>query len=179
MNSRENPTIRLATLQDVETIIDLQQQAISILQKGYLDPDQIEASRLSMGLDTQLIEDRTYFCVIEGDTIIGCGGWSFRETLYGNNDSQGRNARLLDPKTERARIRAMYTHPDHTKKGVGRMILEASEAAAKKAGFKSLEMAATEAGRPFYLKCGYTVEKSFFDEKGRVPVPLYTMVKTF
>ena len=172
-------TVRLANMQDVEAISDLQQAAISVLQQGYLTPEQIEASRLSMGLDTQLIADQTYFCVIEGEgLIVGCGGWSFRETLYGNNDSAGRNVRPLDPETERARIRAMYTHPDHTKKGIGRLILDASEAAAKKAGFKALEMAATEAGKPFYLRCGYTVENAFFNDKGAVPVPLYTMVKS-
>ena len=179
MRVEDKISIRLATDEDVEAISQLQQQAITILQQGYLEPEQIEASRLSMGLDTQLIEDQTYFCVIEDEEIIGCGGWSYRETLYGNNDSSGRNARLLDPAVERARIRAMYTHPDHTKKGVGRLILDASEAAAKEAGFKALEMAATEAGRPFYLKCGYSIEKAFFDEKGSVAVPLYTMVKTF
>ena len=173
-------SVRLANLRDVEEIGELQQLAISVLQKGYLTPEQIEASRLSMGLDTQLIEDQTYFCVIEGgNRIVGCGGWSFRETLYGNNDSADRSARRLDPATERARIRAMYTHPDHTKKGIGRLILQASETAATQAGFKALEMAATEAGKPFYTRCGYTVEKAFFNEKGDVPVPLYTMVKTF
>lgn len=172
--------IRLANMKDVERVAALQQQSITHLQKAYLTPDQIEASRLSMGLDTQLIEDQTYFCVIAADDlIVGCGGWSFRATLYGNNDSADRSARRLDPATERARIRAMYTHPDHTKKGIGRMILEASETAAREAGFKALEMAATEAGRPFYLRCGYEVENAFFNEKGAVPVPLYTMVKTF
>ena len=104
MRVEDKISIRLATDEDVEAISQLQQQAITILQQGYLEPEQIEASRLSMGLDTQLIEDRTYFCVIEGEKIIGCGGWSFRETLYGNNDSSERNARLLDPETERARI---------------------------------------------------------------------------
>jgi GNAT superfamily N-acetyltransferase len=152
--------------------------AIHELQKGYLDPDQIKASAAGMGLDTQLIIDETYFTVWCGEELAGCGGWSHRATLYGGNHSAGRSARLLDPKTERARIRAMYTSPRHTNRGIGRMILEASEKAAAAAGFRTLEMAATMAGKPFYLKCGYSVESEWYDENGAVPVPLATMVKT-
>jgi len=73
-------------------------------------------------------------------------GWSRRSTLYGGNHSAGRNASLLDPQTDRARIRAMYTHPNHIKRGIGRLIIAAGEAAARAEGFKALEMAATKAG---------------------------------
>lgn len=151
--------------------------AIEGLQKGYLTPEQVLASHASMGLDTQLIEDGTYFCVWKHARIIGCGGWSFRSTLYGGNHSKGRSSARLDPATDRARIRAMYTHPDFTHQGVGRLILETSELAAKVAGYKALEMAATLAGKPFYERCGYVVENRWQDVSGAVPVPLLTMVK--
>lgn len=170
--------ISAAKMGDVPIITGLQSLAIHELQKGYLDEAQINASQASMGLDTQLIADGTYFCVFDGEVLVGCGGWSYRATLYGGNHSAGRSARELDPKTERARIRAMYTHPDHARRGIGRLILKTSEAAAKAREFTNLEMAATEAGRPFYERCGYTVENSFFDENGAVPVPLYTMIKS-
>lgn len=153
------------------------ERAIRELQRDYLTDAQIEASFVAMGLDTQLIEDQTYFVVCEGETIVGCGGWSRRSTLYGGNHSAGRNASLLDPGKDRARIRAMYCHPDHTKRGIGRMILEAGEKAAKAEGFKALEMAATKAGEPFYLRCGYHIESEWDDTNGAVPVPLLTMVK--
>jgi GNAT superfamily N-acetyltransferase len=170
--------LRLATLADCDVIRALMDVSIRELQKGYLDADQIKASSAGMGLDTQLIEDQTYFTVWCGNDLAGCGGWSHRATLYGGNHSAGRSLRLLDPRTERARIRAMYTSPRYTNRGIGRMILEASEAAALAAGFRSLEMAATMAGKPFYLKCGYVVESEWYDENGVVPVPLATMVKT-
>ncbi len=152
-------------------------RAIEELQQGYLTQEQVAASHAGMGLDTQLIEDGTYFTVWHEDQLAGCGGWSFRSTLYGGNHSAGRSARLLDPGTERARIRAMYTHPDHVKRGVGRMVLKVGEDAARAAGFNALEMAATMAGKPFYLRCGYAVESEWFDTNGGVPVPLATMVK--
>ena len=85
---------------------------------------------------------------------------------------------MLDPSKDRARIRAMYTHPAHTRRGIGTLILEAGEAAAKAEGYKVLEMAATMAGVPFYEKCGYSIESKWTDSNGDVPVPLYTMVKS-
>ena len=170
--------LRPASLSDCDAIRALMTRAIEELQRGYLSPEQIRSSRVAMGLDTQLIEDGTYFTVWDGDVLAGCGGWSHRATLYGGNHSAGRSARLLDPKTERARIRAMYTHPDHVQRGIARMVLEASESAARTAGFRALEMAATMAGKPFYLRCGYVVESEWFDTNGDVPVPLATMVKS-
>jgi len=170
--------IRLATLSDVIDIKNVMLLAISELQKDYLSQTQISASFASMGLDTQLIKDKTYFCVLDNDLLVGCGGWSRRATLYGGNHSAGRNAAILDPAIDRARIRAMYTHPAHTRRGIGKLIIEAGEAAAQAEGFKALEMAATMAGVPFYKKCGYSVEREWHDTNGDVPVPLCTMVKS-
>jgi GNAT superfamily N-acetyltransferase len=178
MTTTQNPYhLRIATPEDSEAIRALMDLSIHQLQSAYLTPDQVAASAASMGLDTQLIADGTYFTVWSGDTLAGCGGWSRRATLYGGNHSAGRDISLLDPARDRARIRAMYTHPDHIGNGIGRMVIEAGEAAARAEGFQALEMAATMAGKPFYLKCGYIIESEWFDENGAVPVPLATMVK--
>ena len=169
--------LRPASLSDAPQLSELMQLAITELQADVLTPAQVEASRMGMGLDTRLIEDGTYF-VVECDTrVAGCGGWSRRATLYGGNHSGGRDARLLDPLTERARIRAMYTHPDFVRRGVGTMILKASEEAARAEGFGATEMAATLAGKPFYERCGYRVERAFTDNQGAVGVPLFVMVR--
>lgn len=170
--------LRIATNEDIADIKALMHMAILELQKGYLTPAQIKASFEGMGLDTQLIDDKTYFCVFDKDILVGCGGWSRRATLYGGNHSAGRDAALLDPSKDRARIRAMYTHPEQTRRGIGRMIIKAGESAAKAEGFKALEMAATMAGVPFYKKCGYTIHSAWNDTNGDVPVPLCTMVKS-
>ncbi len=170
-------TIRLARHEDENAIAELMALAIEQLQQGYLKPEQIEASKGGMGLDAMLIADGTYFVVEAGQALAGCGGWSRRATLYGGNHSAGRDPRLLDPSSERARIRAMYTHPDHVRKGVGRLILETSESAARAEGFAKLEMAATMAGKPFYLRCGYEVESEWEDTNGPIAFPLATMTK--
>ena len=50
------------------------ERAIAELQKPFLDPAQIAASRRSMGLDTTLVADATYYCVMDGEALAGCGG---------------------------------------------------------------------------------------------------------
>ncbi|HXC75163.1 MAG TPA: GNAT family N-acetyltransferase, partial [Sphingomicrobium sp.] len=110
--------------------------------------------------------------------LAGCGGWSKRETLYGGDHSAGRNARLLDPATEPARVRAMYTHPDHVRQGVGTLILKLCEDAAADAGFTSVEMMATLAGERLYSVCGYVpIEHVDSAPIDGVTVPLIRMGK--
>ncbi len=58
----------------------------------------------------------------------------------------------------------MYTHPDHTRKGIGRLILDTAEAAARAEGFTAIEMAATMSGKPLYSACGHQVESEWLDE---------------
>lgn len=151
-------TTRWATLADLPAIERVMDRAIAELQKPFLEPAQIAASRRSMGLDTTLVADETYLCVLDGETLAGCGGWSRRATLYGGNHAAHlRDDRLLDPATEPARIRAMYTDPAYVRRGVGRLILDTCERAARAEGFQRAEMMATAAGEPLYAACGYHV----------------------
>lgn len=150
-------THRIATDHDIPAISALMERAIESLQRGFLSPEEIAASRLSMGLDTQLIEDGTYFLVEADGRLAGCGGWSRRATLYGGSHSAGlRDDRLLDPSREPARVRAMYTDPAFVRRGIGRLILSLAENAARAAGFARAELMATLAGEPLYLACGYS-----------------------
>lgn len=149
-------TSRLATLDDVPRLTTVMDAAIGELQRAFLDDAQIEASRAVMGIDTQLIEDGTYF-VIEatGGEIAGCGGWSRRATMYGNDHSPGRDAKLLDPAVDAARVRAMYTNPAYARRGVGRLVLALCEKAAAEEGFKRLELVGTLSGEPLYTAYGF------------------------
>ena len=168
---------RLARRDDLDSLKTLMDAAISELQKPFLNYSQIQSSRTTMGLDTQLIDDGTYFIVEIRDDIAGCGGWSRRATLYGGDQSPGRSAVLLDPAKDAARIRAMYTNPLHTRKGVGRLILSLSEEAAKSEGFKRVDLMASMAGEPLYRACGYEACDRVVDERGGVGVPLLRMSK--
>jgi len=148
---------RLATRADLPALEALMTIAIRQLIGAYLDAARVEASFEIMGVDTQLIDDGTYFAIEQDAGIVGCGGWSRRATLFGGDHFASRDARLLDPATEPARVRAMYTHPDFVRRGIGRRVLSLCEAAAAREGFKSLELAATVAGEPLYSACGFSV----------------------
>jgi len=173
-------TSRLATQDDLPALRELMALAIDGLQRGFLSPAEIVASRAVMGLDTQLVADRTYFIVEEDGVLAGCGGWSRRATLYGGDHSAGlRDAALLDPARDAARVRAMYTHPDFARRGVGRLILTLCEAAALAEGFRRAELMATLAGEPLYRSCGFTqIERTGSAPVDGVVVPLVRMGKS-
>jgi GNAT superfamily N-acetyltransferase len=155
------------------------QRAIEHLQTGFLSPEQVRASHGVMGLDTQLVKDQTYFMIEEEGALVGCGGWSWRATLYGGDASVvAREPAPLDPTTDAARIRAMYTDPAFARRGVGRLIMDLCENAARTAGFRRVEMMATLAGQPLYRACGYQpIEHILSTPIDGVSVPLIRMGK--
>ena len=149
-------THRLAQLEDLPRLRALMERAIDRLQDDFLTPAQVRASHKVMGLDTQLIRDQTYFLVEDDGVLAGCGGWSWRATLFGGDDSVvDREPAALDPATDAARIRAMYTDPLYVRTGIGTLILNLCEHAAAAAGFRHAEMMATMAGVPLYQARGY------------------------
>lgn len=165
--------LRLATEQDIPSLEALIEASIRHLQAGDYTAAQIEgALGTVLGLDTQLIRDRTYF-VAEATgsddgaklTLAGCGGWSKRRTLFGADHGPGREPELLDPATDAAKVRAIFVHPDFARRGLGSLILATVESAAREAGFRSFEMGSTLTGVPLYRLKGYT-------ETERIAVPL-------
>src|SRR5215218_7744867 len=168
-------TSRLATADDVPALDPLVRAAIEELQKGFLDGAQIRSSHAIMGIDRQLIDDGTYFVIESGGLPVGCGGWSRRATLYGGDHSGGRDSALLDPSKEPARVRAMYTRPGFTRRGIGRLILSLCESAAAAEGFTRLELMSTLSGRPLYAAVGFEAIEEVADAAGGVPVPLIKM----
>ncbi|MGH2917806.1 MAG: GNAT family N-acetyltransferase [Solirubrobacteraceae bacterium] len=174
---KERMTSRLATRDDIPALEPLMRAAIDELQKGFLDNAQIRSSHAIMGLDRQLIDDETYFVIERGGLAVGCGGWSRRAALYGGDHSGGRDSALLDPSKNAARVRAMYTRPGFTRRGIGRLILALCESAAAAEGFTRLELMATLSGRPLYAAAGFEAIEDVLDASGGVPVPLIRMGK--
>jgi GNAT superfamily N-acetyltransferase len=171
-------TIRVATEADLDALRTIMALSIDHGQASVLTRAQVIASRTVMGLDTQLVRDGTYFVVEEAGVPVGCGGWSRRATLYGGDHSTAlRDPALLDPATDAARIRAMYTHPDHVRRGIGRMILDRCEQAARAEGFTAVELMGTAGGVPLYAACGYHPVERADTEVDGVIVPLTRMRK--
>jgi GNAT superfamily N-acetyltransferase len=152
-------THRVASEADVRAIEDLMKASIAENMKEFLTGEEIVATQESMGLDTTLICDRTYFVVEtvrDGQAVmVGCGGWGRRRTLYGGDRTAGRDDSYADPATDAARIRAMYTRPGWTRQGIGSLLLQLGEDAARAAGFTTIELGATMSGEPLYRARGY------------------------
>lgn len=167
-----------ATAADLPVMTGLAAAAIEELLGPLLDDAQLAASRRIMGIDSTLVADGTYLVAEVDGRVAGCGGWSRRATLYGGDHSPGRDAGAttwLDPRTDAARIRAMYTAPAFARRGVGRRILEASVDAAAGAGFRRVELLATAAGLPLYEACGFTPVEHVVETAGGAPVALVRM----
>ncbi len=160
------PYLRPATLDDADRIDALMKASIRDLFPSFYDAEQTASSVIYVGsVDRMLIEDGTYFVIEAGGEPVACGGWSPRDELYtGSGDAAG-DARLLDPRTEPARVRAMFVRGDWTRRGLGTRILEACEAAARAEGFRTLALVATLPGEPLYARFG-------FQETGREEVTM-------
>ncbi len=149
-------TTRPATFDDIPQLNELIALSVRGLSTDYYTPNQIESAiKYVFGVDTQLITDGTYFVAQIDNTIVGCGGWSKRNTLYGGDQHKEIEDPLLDPTHDAARIRAFFVHPDYARQGVGRHIINVCETAAKNNGFKSFELGATLPGVPLYSVMGY------------------------
>jgi GNAT superfamily N-acetyltransferase len=179
-------SLRLADLQDAPALRRLIEASVLGLQGGDYSWAQLEqALKKVYGVDTQLIADGTYFVAEAREDfsasqamIVGCGGWSKRKTLYGGDQFAGREDSLLDPAVDGAKIRAFFVDPAWARRGVGGMILEACEQAARAAGFRRLEMGATLTGVPFYLAKGYAVlERSEVPMGDGLTLPILRMEK--
>ena len=166
-SSTETPiTIRRASPEDIPALQALIDVSVRTLSASYYDQDQIESALTNVfGVDSQLIEDGTYFVAEIAGQIVGAGGWSKRKALFGGDQYKTDHEQLLNPATDAARIRAFYVHPEWSRRGIGRKIAQACEDAAKTAGFKMLELAATLPGEPLYLAMGYR-------NMGACPIPL-------
>jgi GNAT superfamily N-acetyltransferase len=172
-----NILIRQAVPADIPVLRSLIDASVRGLQAQDYTPAQIESALATVyGVDTQLIADRTYLVAEAAEcvgaaipavqestldaTIVGCGGWSKRKTLYGGDQWTGREAALLDPQLDAAKIRAFFVHPAWARRGIGSMILEACEGAALAAGFTRFEMGATLTGVLLYQARGYVAREN-------------------
>jgi GNAT superfamily N-acetyltransferase len=167
--------LRLAVPADIPVLRVLIDASVRGLQAQDYTPAQIEgALKTVFGVDSQLIADGTYIVaeamsdgigradeknVKAEPVIVGCGGWSKRKTLYGSDRWTGREDALLDPLRDAAKIRAFFIHPAWARCGIGSMILEACEVAARTAGFTRFEMGATLTGAKLFGVKGYLAVK--------------------
>ncbi len=171
--------LRAATLEDREALRDLIDRSARELSKGDYRAEQVEgALQGAFGVDSQLIQDGTFFVVEEGPVIVGCGGWSYRRTLFGGDKRAERDAALLDPRTDPAKIRAFFVDPAHARKGIGTMLLDKCESEARRRGFSRVELMSTLPGVRLYSARGYSgVEQVQYEVAPGVVIEFVPMSK--
>jgi GNAT superfamily N-acetyltransferase len=148
--------LRKALSADIPQLRALIERSARGLSQDDYRPAQIEgALRGAFGVDSQLLADETYFLVEDEGMCVGCGGWSYRATLFGGDARGGRDAAVLDPNTQPAKIRAFFVDPDHARRGIGSMLLEHCEREARAHGFRAVELMATLPGVKLYSVRGY------------------------
>ena len=160
--------LRVAGKDDVAAIRELIQASVRGLQVADYSLAQREGALATVfTVDSQLISDGTYFVAIaDSGVMAGCGGWSFRKTLYGGDHQIERIApEKLDPKSDAAKIRAIFVHPNFARMGLGSLILAIAEEAARTEGFTRFEMGSTLTGVTLYRQKGYREV-----ERKKVPV---------
>jgi GNAT superfamily N-acetyltransferase len=172
--------LRPASLEDVTDLETLIAVSARTLLAPWYAPTQIDAAVGSVfAVDTQLIDDGTYFVAAQGPTIVGCGGWSRRRTLFGADRGHASDAaRVLDPARDPARIRAFFVHPACTRRGIAAALMRHCEQAAADAGFKTMELVATLAGEPLYAASGFAAVEHFeIPLVGALAMPVVRMRK--
>ncbi len=157
----EEPRLRLARLDEADAVDALMKASIAAIFPRFYDEAQTQASvRYIASVDRTLIEDGTYFVLEAGTEIVGCGGWSRRDKLYTGSGEAAGDARMLDPATEPARVRAMFVRGDWTRRGLGSRILRACEEAARAEGFRVLALVATLPGVLLYERYGFVATEN-------------------
>ena len=179
-SSRMNYHVRKAQRTDQLRLEQLIANSARALGTHSYRSEQIEAAlRGAFGVDTQLIDDGTYFVAERGGVLVGCGGWSRRSTLFGGDRHAQRDIRELNPQTDSARIRAFFVAPGYARQGIGRALLMHCEAAAQTQGFTRFELMGTLTGVPFYRALGYEAgEMVFYPATPDVMIEFVLMRKT-
>ena len=173
-------TLRPAEERDIPALESLVELSVrSLLSRWYSSAQLDGALGPVFGVDRQLIRDGTYFVVESGTDFIACGGWSRRRAVYGGDRERVGEDEELNPQTEAARVRAFFVHPSWERRGFGRQLLVASEAAIRAAGFTRIELVATLAGEPLYAAHGYAVAERYeAPMPGGLTLPVVRMTKT-
>ena len=134
---------RLATPDDLAAVDALLRASYpKLMAAAYDEAVLAPALQLMARANPALLACGTYYVAESDGLVVGCGGWT-RE-YPGANVVPGL-----------AHLRHFGTHPDWTKRGVGRAIYRHCEAAARAAGVSAFECHASLNGEPFYAALGF------------------------
>ncbi|MEM8575748.1 MAG: GNAT family N-acetyltransferase [Pseudomonadota bacterium] len=168
--------LRRATMADRDALEEMKERSMSALLDPHMTPEQSHEMRRITPFDPALIEDGTYYVADVNGWIAASGGWSRRAALFNADTPRSTDVQFLDPRFDAAGIRAMYTHPDFARKGLGSLVLATALTAARLAGFRRAQLLATIAGERLYRTAGWkTEERVVVGTGGKAVVPGFRM----
>lgn len=137
--------LRVATLEDCDTVAAVLGPSYTKLMVAAYPADLLARTLPSITRANPVLLSSGHYYLVEAETgePAGCGGWSANPP--GRSDG--------DP--DRAHIRHFATHPDWTRRGVGRLLYERCAADARAAGFTLFEAWASLNGESFYASLGF------------------------
>ncbi|HLL31760.1 MAG TPA: GNAT family N-acetyltransferase [Allosphingosinicella sp.] len=137
--------LRVTTPVDCEAVSAVLGPSYAVLMAAAYPPDLLARTLpvITKANPALLSSGRYYLVEAETGEPAGCGGWS--PNPPGRRDG--------DP--ERAHVRHFATHPDWTRRGVGRLLYERCEADARAAGFTVFEAWSSLNGEGFYASLGF------------------------
>jgi GNAT superfamily N-acetyltransferase len=171
--------IRPAIAAEIPALESLIERSARALGQGFYSAAETEAALSHVfGVDSELVADDTYLVATDDeDGLLGCGGWSRRNTLFGGDRFAGRVSGLLDPATDAARIRAFFVAPEAARRGIASRLLAECEARAQAAGFRRTALMATLPGVPFYSAHGYVGGAPIRQRCGAIEIGFLPMEK--
>jgi N-acetylglutamate synthase-like GNAT family acetyltransferase len=137
--------VRKADVDDIATVTELLQASYPILMKSAYDSAMlVPALELMTRGNPKLLSSGTYYVAESEDgRVIGCGGWT-REHPGGETAVEGVG-----------HIRHFGTHPDWTRKGIGRAIFRRCEEGARASGIREFECYSSINAECFYSALGF------------------------
>jgi GNAT superfamily N-acetyltransferase len=137
--------LRVATAADADAVEAVLGPSYALLMAQAYPPELLARTLPAITrANLDLLSSGRYYLVESGTgEPAGCGGWSPHPPGRTEEDEV------------RAHIRHFATHPDWTRRGVGRMLYERCAADARAAGFTMLEAWSSLNGESFYASLGF------------------------
>ncbi len=149
-------TIRTTTIADLGAVDGLLVRSFAVqLKPDYPASALVLALPLISKARPGLLASGTYFAAVEGEKVIGVGGWSWAAPT---------GVSSLGP-IDVAHVRHFVTDHRCTRRGVGRMLMSRIIETAQDRGVAALDCLSTRTAVPFYKACG-------FEEVGQIDVQL-------
>ena len=163
--ARPDVTLRAIVEDDFDAVRTMQARSFAALGGGANTPEQIKAhvdEIMSPAYRDELHDNHLIVAEDAGGSLVGSAGWC-----------------TVPDQPQTARIRKVFVDPEFAGQGMGRLLVEATEADAIAHGFHDFACRANRNAVPFYERLGY---RSVFDgvmaTSSGVDLPVVFMTKT-